>query len=175
MPTPTYVALAKTVLTGSQTDVTFSSIPSTYTDLVLLCSTRDNQGAGLYRGFWVITVNGNTSNYGWTRLTGNSSAASSSRQTSGGDWYGSSQGGGSTSNTFGSYEFYFANYGSSANKVMSSTGTVEGNTSTANQAYIEAQANLWADTTAINTIKIATSAGQFVSGSRFDLYGVKNS
>lgn len=175
MPTPTYVAIAKTVLTGSQNNITFSSIPSTYTDLVLLVSSRDDAAAGNYRKFYVITVNGNTANYGWTRLTGNSSTAASTRQTAGGDWYGSSEAGGNTASTFDNNEFYFANYRSSNNKVMSATTVVEGNSTTANQTFIEATANLWADTTAISTIVIATTAANFVSGSRFDLYGIKNS
>lgn len=47
MPTPTYDLIASNVLTGSVSSVTFSSIPSTYRDLVLvanLTSTISNGG-----------------------------------------------------------------------------------------------------------------------------------
>jgi len=42
MPTATYIALANTTLTGSVSGVTFSSIPATYRDLVLVINGTSN-------------------------------------------------------------------------------------------------------------------------------------
>jgi len=170
MPTPTYVAIAKTVLTGNQVTITFSSIPSTYTDLILLCSSRWD-GAG-YSGS-DYRVNGSTTtdsstelyvydgtNSGSTRYTTRSQGAFSS--------------GTDTSNTFGSTEIYIPNYAGSTYKVSSVTSVAENN-STTTGLYISLTANLWSATTAMSSLNIVIGSGNFVSGSRFDLYGIKNS
>lgn len=164
MPTPTYTAIAKTVLTGTQTDVTFSSIPSTYTDLVLLISARKTNVAVSDS----ITVNAISSSlYSRTGLAGNGSTASSDNF--GND--GSVSAASATSNTFGSVEVYFPNYAGSTNKVQSTTSVAESNTATITAAN-KVTAALKRDTAAISSI---TVTGEFVSGSRFDLYGIKNS
>jgi hypothetical protein len=76
----TYEAIATQTLGSAAASVTFSSIPSTYTDLVLVCNfeTSSNAIAGVY-----IQFNGDTStNYSSTNLIGNGSTAESSRQNS---------------------------------------------------------------------------------------------
>lgn len=44
--TPTYVLLNQVTLAASASDVTFSSIPSTYGDLVVICSVKGTSSAG---------------------------------------------------------------------------------------------------------------------------------
>lgn len=176
MPTPTYVAIAKTVLTGSQTTVVFSSIVSTYTDLVLVISARGSAAVNI--ADLAVKINALTANYTTTQLRGNSSTASSFRDTATSifNLYSNISGGSTTSNTFGSVELYLPNYAGSTNKVMSSTGVAENNSSTAGQSAVNANASLLSNTAAITDITLSLSAGgDFVSGSRFDLYGIKNS
>lgn len=179
MPTPTYVAIAKTVLTGTASSVTFSAIPSTYTDLVLLLSARSNVTA--VEQYFGIVVNSITSGYTERILRGDGSTASSINDTSFGspaNWAaGFLAGANATSNTFGNAEFYFPNYAGSTNKVLSATGVGENN---ATAAGIMASANLLSNTAAITSLTIypswSTGSGNlFQSGSRFDLYGIKNS
>jgi len=172
MPTPTYVALAKTVLTGTQLEVSFTGIASTYTDLVILCSTRDSGGGTNYT--IDVRLNGNTNfDFSTTSLEGNGTAAGTSK------WSavsiarsGMSTDNSQTANTFGNSEIYFPNYAGSTNKVISSTGVSEYNS--ASGPSIRAFASLKSATTAITSIQLRADTG-FVSGSRFDLYGIKNS
>jgi hypothetical protein len=176
MPTPTYVAISKNVLTSSQSSVVFSGIPNTYTDLVVLISPR-NTGAVVSEFFYFTFNNDSSGIYSYTQLQGNSSAASSARSVSDPRFiipYGY-PGASATSNTFGSIEIYIPNYASSANKLASSTAVSENNSSTANNAYIQTMAGLYRSTTAISSIEFNAVSGQYASGSRFDLYGIKNS
>jgi hypothetical protein len=75
----TYTPIATTTLGSTATSYTFSSIPSTYTDLVLVASIKYTTSGDYTK----LTFNGDTSaNYSSTVLIGNGSSASSSRTTS---------------------------------------------------------------------------------------------
>ena len=175
----TYTLISSNVLSSSAASVTFSSIPSTYTDLVLRVSAR-NDAATIWSNDIVLQLNGSgfsTSLFSNTELTGNGATASSARNSNGAGWNG--DGGrmdtaGNTSNTFTSDEWYISNYTGSSNKVASRSNASEQNATT---AYINASANLWRSTAAITSIWIGNDygSGNFVSGSSFYLYGVKNS
>lgn len=174
MPTPTYVALAKTVLTGSQATITFNSIPQTYTDLILLVSARCDQAAD-YRSAW-ITINSLAANYSDTYVYGSGTSVGSGNASTQAKWtdIGVANGTTSTSNTFSSFEAYFPNYTGNSNKIVSSTAVVELN-STSGNILIPTASLVGSSTTAISSITITLAAGNYVSGSRFDLYGIKNS
>ena len=176
MPSPTYVAIAKTVLTGNQTTVTFSGIVNTYTDLVLLVSSRDDYASG--RDNIKLTLNGTSANYTQRIIYGWNGASGSVSSAGGGGAYFDylySTAASGTSNTFGSTEIYIPNYLSSANKPISATSVAENN-ATDSTTIIAAGAFLWSNTAAITSITLAPALGtNFVSGSRFDLYGIKNS
>ena len=175
MPTPTYVALAKTVLTGTQATIDFTGIPSTYTDLVLLVSARANFAA--YQSNLNVTVNGSSaSNYSITRLWTNIATTSSNRTTNSAQYqvYPLNLDS-TTANTFSSHEIYFANYAGSTNKVLSATGVGESNNASSGHTNITATAGLRQVTDAITQITLTSGDGSFMSGSRFDLYGIKNS
>jgi hypothetical protein len=75
MPTNTYVALATATATGSQSTITFTSIPQTYTDLVLVCS-----GNTVNLATALLFNNDNGANYSRTAVRGYSSTADSFRQ-----------------------------------------------------------------------------------------------
>lgn len=69
----TYTPIATQTLGSSASTITFSSIPSTYTDLVLVVACLDN-GAGRTR----LRLNGDSAtNYSRTNLIGNGSSAAS--------------------------------------------------------------------------------------------------
>lgn len=74
---PTYTPIATTTL-GSAAVITFSSIPQTYTDLIII-ATVTPAAAGTSNFF--IQTNGDTSgtNYSMTKMYGNGTSASSSR------------------------------------------------------------------------------------------------
>lgn len=173
MPTPTYVAIAKTVLTGSAADITFSSIPSTYTDLLVVFSGRTT-GSGSRSESIYIQVNGTAgSAYSYTYLQGSGAAASSSRGSALSYIYaGEAPQSIATSNTFGSMEIYIPNYAGSTNKVLSFSNVQEDNQTT---AYITPDAGLWSNTSAISSIRIYGNASSLAQYSGAWLYGIKNS
>ena len=168
--------ITSTTLSTSAASVTFSSIPSTYTDLVLRYSHRDS-GAGTFSGSVYVRLNGDTSSstsYSATRIDGNGATASSSRYNGLSFWATSDgQGSTSTANTFSNVELYIPNYTSTTNKPA---GVFAVNETNATTAYVMARAFLYSTSSAITSIDLTRSTGDnFVSGSTFYLYGIKNS
>jgi hypothetical protein len=75
MPTSTYTPIATTNGTGSSGTISFTSIPGTYTDLVVVCNFTNASAANVY-----MTLNNDSgSSYSRTWLTGNGTTASSGR------------------------------------------------------------------------------------------------
>jgi hypothetical protein len=163
MPT-TYEKISAYTVPSAQTDVTLSSIPATYTDLVLVINAGSSAGADAN-----FRLNGDTgSNYSRTLITGNGSAASSSRTTGAvvGRLNANAYPYGGAGDT--TIIAHFMNY--------SNTTTNKTVISRANQASLgtDVLVNLWRNTAAINSILIlSTSAATFVAGSTFTLYGIK--
>ena len=161
---------SSTVGSGGAASIDFTSIPSTYTDLVLdfsvrsaTSSTVDNINIGL---------NGSTSSFSGKGLTGDGAAASSTTLPAN-RFYGLANGATGTSNTFSNCYFYFPNYTSSNYKSFSMDNVQENNTTT---AYVRLTAGLWAITSAITSITMTTDSGSnFVQFSTAYLYGIKNS
>ena len=168
----TYTLIASNTLSSSAASVTFSAIPATYTDLVLRMSPRDTQSAVDAQCF--IKPNSNSSTvYTDTRMTGNGSTAISTRNASNANgnvvgFYSASQ---ATANTFGSLEAYIPNYAGTSTKQIGTFGTAETN---ATEVRLSVTGGLFNNTTAISSLLI-TAGNNFVAGSSFFLYGIKNS
>jgi hypothetical protein len=170
----TYTIISSNVLSASAASVTFSAIPSTYTDLVLRASARSDRAnpADALR----ITFNSDTgTNYSTTAITAVGGAASSFTFANTANLqYNTTDGDGATASTFGSFEMYLPNYTSTTSKPISVFTVAEDN-STAN-GTIRGIANLYRNTTAITSITIVPNTGpNWLSGSSFYLYGIKNS
>lgn len=163
-------------LASAAASVTFSSIPATYTDLVVRVSARTTEAGP--NELMIYTLNGNTgSNYSVTTLIGNGSTAVSNRTTSAANIRAGWQDGDTaTANTFGSAEIYIPSYKSTQNKPISNFSVAENNSGTTADTYINANAGLFRITDAITSIAFATINGNnFKIGSTFYLYGIKNS
>jgi hypothetical protein len=157
--------IADTTVESPVTTVTFSSIPSGYTDLKLVVSARTDSAAVYGIGF--IRPNGATTNLSNKVLEGTGSGAGSYSETS---WRFEPNGGTSTSSTFGNAEIYIPNYAGSNNK-SASADTVQETNATAAYSYLKAY--LWSNTAAITSIDIVTNSGQsWQANSTFTLYGV---
>ena len=169
----TYTLISSNVLTGSAASVTFSSIPSTYTDLVLKCSIRGTQASD-----WLslrLKINNDASAfYSDTTIEGAGSGGASSFRNSGSTttFLGQVNGSTTTSNTFSNNEIYIPSYTASQSKPLSSITASETN---ATVAIIHANANLYRSNTAISQLYLSLSSGNFDTGSSFYLYGIKNS
>jgi hypothetical protein len=153
----TYVPLATQTLSSAASSVTFSSIPQTYTDLVLVVAGGTTVTTDVY-----IEFNGDTgTNYSRTYLGGNGTSASSGRSTSTtaipSFYIGSSQSTG------------YAHIMSYANTNVNKTILTR---SSSADVFVLTNVGLWRSTAAINSIKILTVGTNLSSGSTFNLYGI---
>jgi hypothetical protein len=153
---------SKTLATATAS-IEFTSIPQTFTDLVVVCSLRGDQNAN--NGFTNIGFNSSTSNFSTRFLQGSGSAASGTGVR--GIAYLSNAF--FTSNTFDSTTVYIPNYTGSTNKSFSADSVVENNATSGWQFIV---AGLWSNTAAITSIQITPNTGNFIAGSIISLYGV---
>lgn len=170
----TYKLIDKVILTGSQTSVTFSSIPSTYTDLMISVSARSSRTTDTNVQF-TTRLNGDTAgNYSDLRLAGTGSATDWGKQSAKTN-LDNSQGETSamTANTFASHQMYIPNYTAAVYKSASTDTTTENN---ATLSYATLAANIWNSTSAITSINFFYGDGSsFVTNSTFYLYGISKS
>ena len=168
--TVTYEAIATYTAPSAQSSYTFTSIPSTYTDLVLISNVKSDTGTPrtLY-----ATFNSDTgSNYSVTRMFGNGSTASSNQASNiNGIDIGYFPG---TSGTgFGTSTFSILNY-SNSSTYKTALCRWESEAGGSGYAYVAAEVGLWRSTSAITSISLALdSAGNINTGSTFTLYGIK--
>ena len=158
------MSLIETKTLGTaQAAIEFTSIPATFTDLVVLASIRSTADGSRNMS---ITINGSTTGMTGRFLFGSGSATSSGTDTRETGAYNPSS---STSNTFSNVSMYFPNYAGSTNKPWS-VDTVTENNAAAAVLYISAK--LWSNTAAINSLSFAGDSGDFVAGSTMSLYGI---
>ena len=168
----TYELIASETLASNALSVNFSSIPSTYDDLVVEVSARTTSNSG--DGFLPLYIRFNSdsgSNYSYRTIQTTGSTAASgnaSGETSLFLFYVS--GAVATSNTFGSTSAYIPNYAGSSAKSVSIHATTENN---ATLNYMAGIAALWSGTSAISSIEIRVPFDPFVTNSSFYLYGIK--
>ena len=162
----TYEPIATTTLGSAAASVTFSSIPQTYTDLVIVTNFTMSVN-DLYAHY--VQVNGDTGgNYSRTILYGTGTTAASARQSN------------NTSLYFGTWNtdmdttdravttIFFNNY--------SNTTTYKTAIGRHNVASIEVGAGVgtWRNTAAITSINLAPISSTYATGSTFTLYGIKS-
>jgi len=162
----TQIGSTVTVGSGGAASITFSSIPATFTDLVLRCSLRSTDSVNSSDTI-VLSFNGSTANFSARVLYGTGSAVASLGRaaTSTVTWMDVAT---DTVSTFASVDFYIPNYTSANYKSVSSDLTSEENTSV---SYATLTAGLWSNTAAITSIEF-TCNGSFAQYSTFYLYGV---
>jgi hypothetical protein len=164
MPT-TYEAIATvTVGSGGASSIDFTSIPATYTDLLINFSIR-NTGDFNTVG---LLLNGVSTNQTARRVIGSGSTVTSSTYTEIQNTPSTA-----TANTFGSGYLYIPNYTSSNNKSISIDAVSENN---ATLAYATLEAWLWSNTSVITSIAFSgLFGGSIAQYSTATLYGIKNS
>ena len=166
----TYEKIYTTTLSSSAAVVTFSSIPSTYTDLVLIGQAKS---AGSGRDSIGISVNGIGSGiYSRTYLEGSGSAVSSGRQNAQIRIVRDYIMGTSGQADFGVYTWNFMDY---SNTTTKKTVLFRGNnTQVAGGWNTSAMVYLVDTTAAITSLTIGTMNGPNLdTGTSFTLYGIK--
>jgi hypothetical protein len=158
----TYETIATfTTTTSSTTSYTFSSIPGTYTDLVLVCNLKATSADSSI----VARFNGDSgTNYSETQLYGNGSSTFSQRFTNQTEGYLSFSG--FPTGTFGATIVNFMNY---SNTTTYKTFLSRGGYSS---AYVDISAGLWRSTAAISSMTLY-AGNYFDTGCNFTLYGIK--
>jgi hypothetical protein len=161
----TYTLIAHTeVGSGGTSGVVFSSIPASFTDLLVLASLRDNTSgvAGSAR----LKLNGSTANFSFRDLQGTGSSVGSGSGSNG--FLGNTNGNTSTSNTFSNLMLYLPNYRSANNKSYSVDSVSETNGTTIYQNLV---AGLWSQTAAITSLEISADS-TILQYSSVTLYGI---
>ena len=162
----TYQAIATTTFTGSALSYSFSSIPSTYTDLVLVISAQVGSAASNAQ----MTFNGDSAtNYSTTFLDGDGTSVTSSR---------------SSSVAFatvgyipatGNYDMALIHIQNYSNSTTYKTCLVR--ISAPTRGLSSALVNLWRSTAAITSLTLQAYGGgayrTFAAGTTFTLYGIK--
>jgi hypothetical protein len=154
---------SSTVGSGGASSIDFTSIPSTYTDLCLRMSLSVGSAGGTSLAMY-LTINGSTSTFTGRYLYGDGSTPASGVLAR---YVGSVN---NSSPSFNNMDIYLPNYTGSTNKSFSVDNVTERNATNADANLI---AGLWATTSAITSLSIASSSS-FVQYSTAYLYGVKN-
>jgi hypothetical protein len=157
---------------GGAATIAFTSIPSTYTDLLIYVSPRSARSA-VEDELW-IRFNADTgNNYSYRAINGDGSTASSQSGSSVAAVYrGWMPGNTTTANTFGNHYIYVPNYAGSSYKSVSADDVSENN---ATSARATLRAGLWNNTAAITTVTLLPEVSTFMQYSTATLYGIKNS
>ena len=161
----TYEAIATTTLGSTATAISFTSIPSTYTDLRVILVTKLNSGSGIIR----IYLNNNSSNiYSYTSLYNQYTSPASDRTTS--------SAGVATNYSLGSYFsfidiniFDYANTGKNTSMLVFASDDQLTSVGASRHAAL-----LWRDTSAVNRVDLQTLfSDPLAVGTTATLYGIK--
>ena len=159
----TYEPIATNTLSSTQTLITFSSIPSTYTDLFVACQIQRTSATLNFR----ITVNNDTSAlYSYTRFSGYSNGGvASDRITGGANWQPWFNGAAFTN--ISSFTFNLMNYANTTTfkPALFMNADAGGEMTTTVGTY--------QSTSAINRIDFTAGSNSFAIGCTFTLYGIK--
>ena len=164
---PTYTPIATFTASGSVSDYEFTSIPGTYTDLVIVCQGRTANSVS--EQAIQVYLNNDFSGLGsFTELRGDGSSATSSQTTgTSGIRVGYFAGASAASGVVGQCIFSVMNYANTTtNKTLIARGGVASSSTTS-------AVGLFRSTSAITRVGMATfGAGNYVAGSTFTLYGI---
>lgn len=154
----TYNPISTTTFSSNTTSYTFSSIPATYTDLVLIIS--GNFTADVSGGFTLNNDGG--ANYSSTRMYGDGTNATANGSYSG-NQMAFTTGTGTTRSTF------IINIMNYSNSSLYKPILIESAMDT-----IALRSGIWMNTSAVSRIDVTANSGQqFVSGTTLTLYGIK--
>ena len=164
----TYTPIATFTASGSASDYEFTSIPSTYTDLFIVCNGRTANSVS--EQAIQVYLNNDFSGIGsFTELRGDGSSATSNRTSNtSGIRVGYFPGASAASGAQGQCTFSIMNYSNTTTyKSLIARGAAATSSTTA-------AVGLFRSTAAISRVGIATfGAGNYVAGSTFTLYGIK--
>ena len=164
----TYEKIQSTTLSSAAANITFTSIPATYTDLKISFFTTPNTTT--FCNPWMRFNSDTGSNYSWTRLWGNSGSALSGRSTSQTKLIiGQAAGSRTTNPSF--YDIDIFSYAGSTYKTSLINGNADNNNTSGS---VERIVGLWSSTSAITSIVLNLEGGaiDLEPGTTATLYGI---
>lgn len=172
LPTNSYESIATVNLTGTQSSVSFTSIPSTYKHLQIRAIAKSNRTSEVQATYRFRFNSDSSSAYSYHRLMGDGSSASSSGGAASN--YSYLYWGISTSdyaNVFGASIWDILDYSNTnKNKTVRYLGGVDNNGS----GGISLGSGAWLNTGAVSRIDLDIDTGfSFIQYSQFALYGIK--
>jgi hypothetical protein len=175
----TYVKISSvTVPLLGQAAISFTSIPSTYTDLLIKISARN--AVVDVTTYIDMIINGDTgAYYDQKNISGffNSSVSQQTWSNQNSFYLYQINSSTSTASTFSNDEVYLPNYTSTTAKSISVDGVAESNTSSGTNRVTALSVGLYhpASNTAITSITLTANGGNFVQYSTATLYGISKS
>lgn len=172
----THKVIGKTVLTSSTSTISFTSIPSIYTDLRIIGALRADNGADV-QDFYLRYNNDSTSNYQYlTQRLPNDTTTWGSTFVQTGDTsvrFSYCAGGNSSANVFGPVEIHISGYANTSTYTLLQSHYGQGSEgSGASVRWQGVTSAHYKTTTTVNRIDIFVSSGNFVAGSNLYLYGI---
>lgn len=164
----TYTKIASVTLTSNQSAIDFTSIPSTYTHLLIKLSL---DGLGYNATTGNVTFNGGASSFNYRKLFKDGASATATLSTANGAENIPLEMGGGTNTTascFGPNQIFIANYTSSNNKITHIEFATEANT---NDKWVGWATAWWTGTAAVDRVTI-TGNSNWVADSTAVLYGI---
>ena len=162
----TYTPIASITLGASVSSVAFSSIPQTYTDLIMIVNAIDNTYD--YGGINLAFNSDTGNNYSFTEMYGNGTSVLNERRANVAyipvAYY-------ISPDTVAGNATYTVNIMNYSNTTTNKTTIGRENSSNATYSGAGLIAGLWRSTAAISTVTL-TMSGNFASGSTLNLYGI---
>jgi hypothetical protein len=160
----TYEPIATTTLGSAAANITFSSIPATYTDLkIILVGIYTDAGEQLQMQFNGIT----TTTYSRTYLSGDGATADSGRNSTASSIYVSPGAGTSGANNRSFTNIDIFSYAGSTNKTCLISDSQDNNGSGWQANFV----GLWRNTAAITSVKLYPG-NTFAAGTTATIYGI---
>lgn len=169
----TYILIASNTVSGSTTtQVVFSNIPQTYTDLVVRFSARTDRTGFIFDDI-KFTMPSASSN-SWQLIEGQGTAVSVTTNAANSWIQSAADTASATGNVFSNVEAYLSDYTATGQRNTNIQVAHENNTSSARRSHIAHLSN--ASATSVTEITFSPNNGtNFIAGSSFYLYGIKNS
>ena len=158
MPTSTYDLIARSTLSSATSSVTFSGIPSTYRDLVVVVAAN----GGTVEVNFNLRFNGNTSLiYSFANIAGNTGTPSILLNAIQGRLPATQV---VSTGVVGTFIAHILDYTQAKNKTTISTGGQLSN--------VDATVGMWPSTSAITEVTILTTTNSYNTNATFYLYGI---
>jgi hypothetical protein len=168
----TYESIATSTASGSTSTVTFSSIPSTYTDLVVIVQYQGTANSGV----WLQYNNDTGTNYSITNLIGSFGGATVSYANPNQPYVWADtyyQGTGTVLTDRAIAKAHIMNYSNTTTFKSTLCRSDDVRTTAADAGTVYLGVSLWRNTSAITRVDVLSGGGNFVAGSTFTLYGIK--